>query len=341
MALMLFLLLYHKTLHYGLQQLEGQIRFLRAARPLSFYMQDSAYADYHASLRYVEAVKTYAQTYLGLHTARTYDHLFVNDPENETNMWVVSASKPYRLQNHLFCFPLAGCFPYKGFFHRDKAEELQNELIIKGYDTDISLAAGWSTLGIMKNPLHSHMLKRSPGRLADLIIHELTHNTMYIKHKGRLNENLASFIAYYGTQHFLTQWQKDSTAYLQYERRMADYKRYYRHWVRGARELSLFYDSIERLEGVFRLQKAEKQAKKRHAIEKIVRALDTIAFFNPSWKKLDVNKINNTFFMGYLTYRGDESLFDSIFSVHGKDIRIFVEKMKERAKNNAWADISF
>ena len=334
---MLFLALYREDLHYGLQQLEGQVRFLRAARPLSFYMQDSAYADYHGSLRYVEEVKRYARTHLGLHTARTYDHLFVSDPENETNMWVVSASEPYRLQNHLFCFPIAGCFPYKGFFNRTAAEELQNDLIAKGYDTDIGLAAGWSTLGIMKNPLHSHMLERSPGRLADLIIHELTHNTMYIKHQGRLNENLASFIAYYGTQHFLTQWQKDSASYLQYARRMSDYKRYYRHWVRGAMELSLFYDSMERLAVSLPLR----EAKKRHAIEKIVRALDTVAFYNPSWKKLDANKINNTFFMGYLTYRGDESVFDSIFSVHGNDIGIFVKKMKERAKNNAWADISF
>ena len=82
----------------------------------------------------------------------------------------------------------------------DKEMELLKEA---GYDVGMRTVGGWSTLGWFKDPILSNMLNRSYGDLANLIIHELVHATIFVKDSVEFNENLASFIGDQGAKLFL------------------------------------------------------------------------------------------------------------------------------------------
>ena len=67
------------------------------------------------------------------------------------------------------------------FFDKQKADNELLSLKNKGYDTDLYAVSGWSTLGFLQDPILSQWLLYSEGKLANLIIHELTHSTLYVK----------------------------------------------------------------------------------------------------------------------------------------------------------------
>jgi predicted aminopeptidase len=124
----------------------------------------------------------------------------------------------FQLKAYEWDFPLIGSFSYKGFFNYDQALEEEDKIRKNGYDTSIDEIAGWSTLGWFKDPVLSDMLDRSSGSLANLIIHELTHGTLYVKDNVDFNENLASFVGDKGALIFLRhKYGENSKEYHEYE----------------------------------------------------------------------------------------------------------------------------
>src|SRR5690606_16862314 len=131
-------------------------------------------------------------------------------------------------------FPLLGSFPYKGFFEYDMALKEKAKLDGDSLDTNIGVVGGWSTLGWFKDPILSNMLLRSEGDLSDLIIHELTHGTLFVKDSVDFNENLATFIGKKGARRFLKQvFGVNSKEYIQYEEGSKDSERFTSHILRG------------------------------------------------------------------------------------------------------------
>ena len=185
-------------------QLRGQWQLIQGAEPITELLQKEPYkSQYGTQFQLILAIKCYASDSLDLDTADTYSCLYLPQGKADPSMWVVTAAEPYALSAYLWAFPFIGRLPYKGFFDRSVAKIEEQRLIDLGYDTRVSKAAGWSTLGWIKNPILPQMLRRSAGRLAELVIHELTHNTLYVKEDTDFNENLASFIGKEGAANFL------------------------------------------------------------------------------------------------------------------------------------------
>lgn len=323
------LILYKDLLSYGWQQLRGQWKIIQGAQTLSYFLKTEAYQEtWGDKIRLVQAIKHYAADSLGLDTAHTYASLYLPPPgESTPTMWVVTAAEPYALRAYNWHFPLIGSFPYKGFFNRKAAEAEDSSLRAAGYDTDLSTAAGWSTLGWIENPLLPHMLRRSPGRLADLLLHELTHNTLYVRHDADFNENLASFVARKGTQAFLqAHYENRSQQLMQYVAYMEDYERYYQHFIRGAQQLDRLYRSFSP-----QLSQTQKETRKQQEIARIWYALDTICFISQDWQQLSRRAVlpNNTFFMSYLRYRGQSDTLAHAFSTHKGTLRSYIDSLKK------------
>ena len=118
-------------------------------------------------------------------------------------MWVVMACEPFALKPKEWKFPIIGSVPYKGFFKKERAEALKAELEKEGWDVMVRNPGGWSTLGWFTDPILSKMLMRSEGDLANLIIHEMSHATIFVKDSVEFNENLATFIGDRGAELFL------------------------------------------------------------------------------------------------------------------------------------------
>ncbi|MBK7966760.1 MAG: aminopeptidase [Bacteroidetes bacterium] len=113
-------------------------------------------------------------------------------------------------------------FLIKAFFVKEKGEAELKELERFGYDVEYRSVSAWSTLGWFEDPILSNMLKRSEGQLAEVIIHELTHTTLYLPGSVDFNENFATFVGEHGAILFLKYKYGTNgtpyTNYLQYQR---------------------------------------------------------------------------------------------------------------------------
>ena len=169
----------------------------------------------------------------------------------------------------------------------------------KNYDVEYSSVSAWSTLGLFRDPIFSGMLRRSDGQLAELIIHEMTHATLYVKSSVDFNENLASAVGETGAEKFLTSKFGINSLQLEtYLNEQKDYNRFSQHMLAGTKILDSLYLAIENEELEVRL------FKKKETIQNIVNALDTIAFYNDRYKKrFSSGELpNNAYFMAFLRY---------------------------------------
>src|SRR5687768_15686019 len=224
-------------------------------------------------------------------------------------MWVVMASEPFRLKAKEWHFPVIGSVPYKGFFDKQKAIKLRDELIAEGWDVNIRNPGGWSTLGWFTDPILSDMLERSEGDLANLIIHEMSHATIFVKDSIDFNENLATFIGDRGTEKFLLSvYGPDSKEYTTYMNEDRDYVKFSNHMLRGAEKLDSLYRELDQ-----RLPVEKKSRVKRQMIQRIVTSLDTLSLSsNASKPSLRFNEKlpNNAYFMNFMRYQAKQDMFE-------------------------------
>jgi predicted aminopeptidase len=180
---------------YVLQAGCGQLELSLGARPLSDVLADPATPPRTAALlREVPSMKRFGERH-GLTPTNNYAE-FVN-LGRAAAVWVVTASEPLRFRAKSWSFPVVGSVTYLGWFDRGDAQMFADELSFEGWDVDLRGASAYSTLGWFDEPVLSTMIPggdEALGELANVVLHESVHATIYIKGQTRLNENIASFI---------------------------------------------------------------------------------------------------------------------------------------------------
>lgn len=324
--IIVFLAINYTLVLYGISQGLGQLEIVRNARPNAEVLNDSNFPDsLKVNLRLVDEIKKFAFDSLGINFSENYSSVY--DQKGKELMFVVTACKPYKLESKEWRFPLIGTFSYKGFFDEQKAISLEAELKAEGLDTNIRTAGGWSTLGWFQDPILSNMLNDDESGFAELIIHELTHGTLFVKDSVRFNENLATFIGIKGAERYLAvKYGKRNEILLNYQGAWKDRNRISEHILRGAFYLDSLYQTIEN-----DLPIETKLKIKENSINRIITSIDTLDLNN---KKIYIDyyrelKPNNTFFMSYLRYRGDLNLLEEEFlnNYHG-DIKKMLDDYK-------------
>lgn len=296
------------ALWYGVQQGRGQMKIVWGAKNLDEYLNDESYPDsLKDKIRIVKEIRQFAFDSLGISYTKNYTKMY--NQNGKPGMWVVTACEPYALKPYKWSFPLLGEFGYKGYFKKRKAVKEAEKLKKKGYDTDVAVVNAWSTLGWFKDPVMSSMLNKSEGQLARLLIHELTHSTLFVKNNVQFNENLASYIGDIGGALFLkSKYGPNSPQYLEYLGKLEDYKKIRKHLLKAAKSLNTYYLTMER----------PNDAEKRAKINQILMDLDTIQLSDDSKVKHIISirdEINNTFFTDFLMYREDQDILDKEFKV--------------------------
>jgi predicted aminopeptidase len=278
----------------------------------------------------IDGIKDFAGNKLNLNVGGNYTTFY--DQGSGELIWVVTACKPFRLEDFEWNFPIIGKFSYKGFFDKDLATKEESELKKLGYDTNMRNAEGWSTLGILKDPILSGMLQHGESDLADLIIHELTHGTIFLKNNVEFNENLASFIGSHGALDYLKyKYGEGSREYLNYLSRMNDRQKYNAYILRSYTALDSLYNSFKKDDSYEFKIKA-----KNRMLQKIVNNLDTIRF-SPEYRSIKFfsdGLPDNTYFMSFKRYRGMQIYFENEFiGKFGSDLIRYIDFLKKKYRS--------
>src|SRR6185369_6874030 len=114
-------------------------------------------------------------------------------------VWVVQGSAPLAFRAKRWSLPVVGSIPYLGFFDREAARRYGATLAREeDLDVDVRGAAAFSTLGWFGDPVLSTMITQGDealGELANTVLHESVHATLYVNDQSAFDESLASFVA--------------------------------------------------------------------------------------------------------------------------------------------------
>jgi predicted aminopeptidase len=327
LILLTLLLLNLNLIRYGIDQGRGQLRIVWNARPMSEVLADHSVPDsIKTKLHLVEEIRRYAFDSLGIEYTDNYTTFF--DQQGQPLLWLLTAAEPYALRNKEWKFPFVGRVSYKGFFRLDKALKEREALDAEGWDTHIRTVGGWSTLGWFKDPILSNMLFRSEGDLANLLIHELTHGTIFVKDSIELNENLASFIGDQGALRFLRQkYGEDSEEWRRYLEEARDYEKFTEHILYGTTLLDTLYAQLSRLES-----EEEKKHSKFELIREIISSKDTLSLHRPqNYSLLTVETLpNNAWFMSVRRYRSKQDHFEKELNEDfGGNLTAYLQYLKQ------------
>lgn len=323
----------YKLVLYGINQLKGQLTLIYNTRPVSEVLNDPTLDPaIREKLLLTEEIRKFAMDSLGLKNSKNYTTYY--DQHDQPIMWVVTGAFPYELKAKEWWFPFLGNVSYKGFFVEKKAIKEEQQVKSEGYETDIYSPSAWSTLGFFTDPIFSNMLKRSPGRLAELIIHELTHATIYLKSSVDFNENLATFIGEKGAEQFLlSQFGEQSEELKKYRGFLTDDILYSEYMMQNSKRLDSLYKTFTPDMTV-----REKATFKYRMIASFMTGIRKLPLSYPDRYVFDFKKSrlpNNTEFMSFLRYRKDQNVFNDVFQKKYKgDLRYFIEDIVKKSENN-------
>jgi predicted aminopeptidase len=319
----------YKLVLYGIGQLKGQMHLVYNAKPIEEVLKDqNLNPDYKRKLLLVQQIKKFAVDSLGLKNSENYTTFY--DQHGKPVLWVLTGCEPFALKAFQWQFPFLGDVSYKGFFVKEKGDKEFNDLIKKGFDADLSTTSGWSTLGWFKDPVLSNFLKHSEGRLAETIIHELTHGTVYLKSSVDYNENLATFVGEQGAEKFLTtafgKNSKELNDYLHYK---SDEQLYGNLLLQASQRMDSLYHSFNSKSFSWK----EKLFMKDKLIAEILLHINKQPFYRKEYYYFDFRKErlpNNTFFMANLRYREKQDDFEKLFhEKYRDDLHFFIEGIKK------------
>jgi predicted aminopeptidase len=300
-----------------------EARLLLKRRSIDGLLADSSRpAALRQRLRLVRAARAYAADSLGLAAGKTYTTYV--DVGRDTLLLVLSASRKDKLREVTWTFPIVGVVPYKGFFKAAGARRAAADLEARGFDVYLRPSGAFSTLGYFSDPLFSTAMSRDTMELVATVLHELAHNTLYVKSQTPFNESFASFVGYRGAEAFFRS-RGDSV----------DAKRAAARW-RDERILDVFYAELAR-----RLDSAYAEPASE---ERVARVRTTLFGWARSqltgpvgqsletydWRWFANAPLNNAVIIAQRLYRMDLNLFDEIFLQSNADIAEAIRAIQVR-----------
>ena len=170
-----------------------EAKILNGRRSLPEVILDPATdAETRAKLTLAYEAREFARDSLLLDVGDSYTTYTKLD--RDTLAMVLSAARRDSLAPVTWWFPIVGHVPYRGFFDLAEAEREQVKLEAEGFDTYLRPTAAFSTLGWFSDPLLSTIVRYDEVELVATIMHELSHNHLFVAGQVRFNESFATWV---------------------------------------------------------------------------------------------------------------------------------------------------
>jgi len=301
----------------------GQVAILARQHPVEDVLQDEHRTPQERQkIRLILDVRAFAINQLGLHDSHSYTtFVHLDRPYVSYNL---SAAPPDALTPYAWRFPFLGHTPYKGFFKKDYALREQHALEQQGYDTYLRGVRAYSTLGYFSDPILSSMLAYDDFSLINTIIHEMLHQTVWIKGSVSFNESLASFVGERGTVAYLAQrYGVDAPEYQRYRDQRAD-ALVFEEYIRAL---------IERLDALYHepISRADKLRRRAQIFTEAVTAYPDVfvRMKTPDYRTFfERQPLNNAVLLAYRVYHRDPTFFEQALAEQGGDLRRMIAYFK-------------
>lgn len=298
------------TGRYLWQAAGGQLDMMARSRPIDLVIRDARTPLRTAELLgAVRSIKRYGERH-GLTPTNNYqDYADLGRP---AAVWVVSACDPLQFSSKSWSFPLVGSVPYLGWFDYNDARDFAADLARRGYDVDLRGASAYSTLGWFSDPVLSTMLSDGDdalGDLANVVLHESVHATVFLPNMADLNESVADFVADKLTPDYLAEARgsgsAELTAYLTAERE-------------SAARTELLHQAYAELEALY--------ASDRSRADKLARKAGILSTLSA---RIEAKRpINNATLAQFRTYHGAAPELEALYGACGGDLSRFFAELR-------------
>ena len=241
---------------------------------------------------------------------------------------MTTAAPPLSLTLQTWCFPVAGCVGYRGYFDEADARAFARSLPA---DLEVTVypVPAYSTLGWMNwaggDPLLNTFIGYPEGELARIVFHELAHQVAYARGDTEFNEAFATAVERLGGARWLATQasQQARNDYAVFDQRRRAFR-------------ALTFSVRQQLQDIYRDAKLDDT-------EKLRRKATTMADFHRRYQELKrgwdgfagydpfVAQANNASFAAQAAYDGLVPAFEALFEREGRDFARFYDAVRALA----------
>ena len=302
-------------------------KILARRRPIEEVIADSGTSSgLRDRLTLVIAARQYAVDSLRLNAGESFTTFAQLD--RDTLVLVLSAAYRDRLVAYRWWFPIVGRLPYKGFFKTGDALRARADFDARGFDTYLRPASAFSTLGWFNDPLLSTTVRSDTASLVNTVIHELSHNTLFVAGNAEFSESFANFIGTRGAEAFfrsrnslaaaqavVDDWANDQVLGAFWERTATALDSAYREWPTDSAARVVARDSV--------------YARARRTLVESV---------GPRLRGVNLNalsriQLDNAALLARRVYAQRLDLFDSVWVRNDRDVRKTIAAIQATVRN--------
>ncbi len=314
-------------LSYYTQAAQGQLGLVASAKPIDQWLADPKVSDQlKQRLTRAQQIRKFAVQELGLPDNGSYTrYAELNRPYV---VWNVIATPELSMKPVQWCFPVAGCVDYRGYYRKEDAQRFAHNLRSQGYEVRVSGVPAYSTLGWFNDPVLSTFIAYPEAEVARMLFHELAHQVAYAPGDTPFNESFATTVESIGVEQWLDKHGNPDSRehYNEFRQRKRDF-------------IDLLTQHRQRLEEVFAsdISDDEKRNQKALVIASLKQSYQQIKEAKwggyPGYDQWFSEPITNAHFVLVATY---EELVPAFQALHAKSgsLKKFYADVQVMAKQN-------
>jgi predicted aminopeptidase len=303
--------------YYG-QSAGGQLDIVQRRQPVdTLIAAPDTDAQLRRRLQHAREMRAFAIAELALPDTGSYT--YYADLERDFAVLALYAAPEFSTGLKTWCYPVAGCANYRGYFDRGMLDADVGELQRQDYDVYIARVPAYSTLGWFDDPLLNTVLDWPESQMAGLIFHELAHQRLYVKGDTVFNESFATAVERAGVERWLAA-----------RGRSQEVQVYRRRWRDRERVVALVAQAREDLDVIYRSgadPQSLRRAKQRRLDElrEQYRALRTESGADPGYDAWFADELNNARLGSLAAYHAYVDAFLALLARHCGDMEAFYE----------------